>query len=247
MTAIISHDIALKELGKGGCPGGGEIMQYDGLIWKPPMKDGLIADPISMAKILWTIQQTWYLVSVYDPEDKEFFDPTMEYFIDIGLFDTPITLNLEITAKLLIKHRCIYDIILVKPNDLETFIFMIAYSDFAGLQIRSADKNDASHIINLWRNIEGLTFDSGKDFLGHVSAMKKLSTINILWGLPNWDCLRNALVISEDEKILYRMKAIIEQYKQDHHQQDDEEYDHQVMLCNVEEEILKWPHSDDHI
>jgi len=46
MKAIISHNISLKELGKSGCPGGGKLMQYDGFIWKPPMKNGLIADPI---------------------------------------------------------------------------------------------------------------------------------------------------------------------------------------------------------
>jgi hypothetical protein len=220
------------------------MKSYDGLIWIPPMRDGFIADPVTMAEILWSIQPHWYIVSVHDPEDREDFCPAMEYFVDIGLFEEPVSPRVESILKLTINNP-LSNYVLVKPNDLQSLIFMIAYSDFDGLQIRSIDEhvNRYYDALKLWINSEEILHDEATEWSvpSRLPSIKHVAKISILWGLPNWDCLRNALVISGDEKALYHMKNVIEKYKQDHNQNDDEEYDHQVILCDAREEILKWP------
>jgi len=224
-------------------------MQYDGLIWEPLLRVGFVADPVSIAEILWSIQSTWYLVSICDPSDKDTFDQAMEYFIDRGLFDEPIIPNVDIIAKRFSYWQFGSNLFLVKPNDLQSLTFMIAYSDFDGLQIRSLDtgyiarKPIVKSGFDLWRNVEDTMIDN-RGFFDHFPAMKDLSTINILWGLPNWEFLSNALVVSKNEKALYRMKDAIEQYHQNHLQQSDEYGGHQVILCNAREEILKLRQSE---
>jgi hypothetical protein len=212
-------------------------MNHDGLIWKPPFKCGFNADPVSMAEVLWSVQSCWYVLSMYDPSDKGSLESAIEYFIDIGLINEPDPPDVKILSIMTVKKPgpAPVNLVLTMPKDLRSLIFMIAYSDFDILEIYSCDLNLAA-LAKFWDDEDKLISENTSRLLPQLQKIKSMATASLLWGLPNWESLRNGLLMSNDEIFLSRMKDAIEEYKHLHDQDD-----HQAILCDAKEELLKYP------